>query len=509
MKDFAQATQTRREARTLVGRFRGGVLAPVSIVPVKGREGGLLSHSITGELDAIIGRVLTPVTAELISVFVPVQAMDMLKNPATAYAGVTEVVRDKLLSGNPLFVLEAENVLSQRMGVIPRMTAGVRQVSEVCRLGHNAAVNHLRQRRYHKAAQLLAASTALTPALISQTVLDRFNAVLDPDDRINGAVQLDLPTLQLPVSGLTLANTGGGATSAANMTVSASTAQINNATGGSLTVQSNIFATLNGQTAGNVSLSDFYIAERADRMVRDMDRIIRDNPQFGEEMVLRWAHALEVDAGKEPWVIAERTTILNRDIVGAMDTAGVRAETLRSDLTFQLGFTVPVPRTELGGVVVTFATIKPDEVLADQPHPILSAPWVVDNYVAQSLDIDPKPVRVRDLNANGPQASETNIVFYTGLNELQRNYVHYGLNRAVSAATLTEKTVLWQYAIPLSVTPDSILYPASLPHTPFVDTTAEVCTYSASWSYAFRTPTIFGPTPIETYAVIDQQTLLT
>ena len=199
---YQDTRNVRRENRTLVGRFRGGKLAPVMAVPVRGNEGGLLSQSITLELDPIAGRMITPITAELISVFVPIQAIDALKDPAAAYAGMSEVIRAKLLTGNPLFGLETEGEISKRCGVNPRSMGGVKKVNEAVRIGHNAAVNYLRQRKYVKAVTLLHSNTAITPALISQTVLERLNGVLDPDDHINGAVQLDIPSMQLPVTGI-------------------------------------------------------------------------------------------------------------------------------------------------------------------------------------------------------------------------------------------------------------------------------------------------------------------
>jgi hypothetical protein len=514
--DFQQTRTARRYSVTKTGRLRGGKLAPVAIEAVRSNEGGMISQSITLELDPIMGRVITPITAELIAVFVPVQAMDVLKNPATQYAGVTDVVRQKLLTGNPLFVTEAENELSKRMGVIPRSVSGVKRVSECVRLGHNCAVNHLREKLYWRAAQLLAANVAVTPALLSSTVLDRFNAVLDPDDRINGSVQLNLPSIAIPVTGISKVGASGTFSDVpTSMDVNTTTMSFLNAANTlGLAFQvgdagSQIVANLSGQTAGNVSLDDFYNAETVDKLTRIMDQMIRDNPQYGQEIVLRWAHGLSVDPGPQPFVIAQRVATFGRDIVGAMDSAGVTAETVRSDFMVQLGFSVPVPRTELGGVIVTFAVLKPDETLARQPHPELSIDWVVDNFVAQELLLDPVPVKMRELDSNIASGSENTVAFYTGHNEMKRNYINYGLNGQINAATLANKVVMWQLEVPLSVTPESILYPETLSHAPFVDTSAEVCIYTVASNVNLRSPMKIGPTPIETLSIIDSATLLT
>lgn len=500
---YQTARNKRREAITKTGRFRGGKLAPVMAVAVKGSEGGMLSQTATMELDPIAGRMITPIVGEMISVMVPVQAIDAIKDPAAAYAGMTEVIREKLLTGNPLFNLENETEISQRCGIEPRQIAGVKKVNEAVRLAHNCAVNYLRQRKYDKAALLLHGNTSVTPAILSQTVLDRLNGVLDPDDRINGTVQLDLPSIDLPVM-------------APETTV---TPPVNDVPGLSLDASKNVhiysgyattnkvIARLNGTTAGNVSLVDFYNAEKMDRLTREMDQIIKDNPEYGEEMVLRWAHGLSIDAGKTPFVIAEQTGFFQKNIVGAMDSAGIAAETMRSDFIMQMQFTVPVPKTELGGVIITFLVLKPDETLATQPHPILSDVWAADNFVADELALDPVPVTGRELDSGIAQALETTVMLYTGHNALKQYYSHYGFTRNLNQTTVAAKTAIWQLQVPLSVTPSSVLYPETLSHYPFADQNAEVCTYTVSSMATFETPMIFGPTPVENIATITTENL--
>lgn len=515
---YQSTRNVRRESRTLVGRFRGGKLVPVMAVPVRGNEGGMLSQTVSFELDPIAGRMITPITAELTSVFVPVQAIDAIKDPASAYAGMTEVLREKVLSGNPLFGLENEGEISKRCGVNPRSVGGVKKVNEMVRLAHNAAVNYLRQRKYVKATTLLHSNTALTPALISQTVLERLNGVLDPDDRINGSVQLDIPSMQLPVSGLGQSGSPASATlnvftrDASNPTgeiypLAAGTANAANnltvrVTGAGSTQKPDVYAVLNGAMAGNVSLTDFYNAEKMDKLTRVMREIVDSNPEYGEEMVLRWAHGLSVDSGRIPFIVAQKTAIFGRQIVGATDKTGIEADTMRSDMLTQLSFAVPIPRTELGGIVITFASIKPDETISSQPHPYLSDVWGAENFVADELALDPVPVTIRELDSDCLSAQESTVTLYTGLNALKQAYISYGLSRQLDPTTVENKTALWQLEVPLSVTPDSILYPDNLDHYPFSDQLAEVCTYVVSSNAVIQTPTIFGPTPVEELAVI-------
>lgn len=500
----------RREARTLMGRFKAGKLCPVMAVPVKGSEGGMLSQSVSFELDPIAGRMMTPITAEMVAVFVPVEACDAIKDPNAAYAGMREVIREKLLSGNPLFGLEAESEISKRCGVNPRSIGGALKVNEIVRLAHNAAVNHLRRRRFVDAVQVTAANTAVTPAILSETVLQRFNAALDPDPNINGAVPLDLPKLKLPVT----VDAAGARVSVATAAGGKASLYPNSADGSLLwsstpnaTSAQSLYAQLNGTTAGNVSLSDFYNAQKMDELTRVMRKIVDDNPDYGEEMVLRWAHGLSVDPGSTPFVLSEKSTILGRQIVGATDTAGVEDGVRRSDMAAQLSFTVPVPSTELGGIVITFACIKPDETLSSQPHPILSDVWGLDNFLADELALDPQPVTARELDTNCGAAAESTVLFYTGLNELKKAYVSYGLCRQLDPTTVEAKNAVWQLQVPLSVTPETVLYPENLSQYPFADQQAEICTYVVNSTASVPTPIIYGPSPVEELAIIETEDL--
>lgn len=523
--DFKSARNVRREARTLVGRTRGGKLAPIMATPVRGNEGGMLSQNVTMELDPIMGRMITPITAEMTAVFVPVQAIDAIKDPTAAYAGMTEVLREKLLSGNPLFGLETEGEISKRCGVNPRSVGGVKKVNEMVRLAHNAAVNYLRQRKYHKATALPHTNTAITPALIAQTVLDRLNGVLDPDDRINGAFSFTLPSVTLPAANLDIGGLGlnvpnavasfaglwsdGGVSTTSSKTARAGNFPLMETTAAGVP---KVYAKLNqtvigGGETSSVSLTDIYNAEKADALTRTMRTIMDENPEYGEEMILRWAHGLMVDAGKVPFVIAEKTQVFGRNIVGATDTAGITAETMRSDMMLQMGFSVPLPKTELGGIVITFISVKPDETLGGQPHPFLSDVWGLENFVADELALDPVPVTIRELDADCTSGQESTVALYTGHNALKATYVDYGLNRHLNPTTVANKTALWQIKVPMSVTPDSILYPDTLDHYPFADQLAEVVTYTIASQAVVQTPMHIGPTPVETLAIINQETL--
>jgi hypothetical protein len=522
MSKYQRPRSTRRENVTLVDRFKAGKLAPVRAIPIEGNESGILSGQVVLELDPIAGNMITTISGELHVVFAPTQAIDAIKDPAAAYAGMTEVLREKLLTGNPLFGLETEGDLSMRCGINPASMAGTKKVCENIRLGHNVAVNCLRQRKYVKATLLLHSNTAITPAIIGQTVLDRLNGVLDPEDRVNGLVQFHTGVITapvhagglLPLTGVYLSDNapssamdkldgtteGTGNNSGLVAKRASSSAAPSPAVG--LTLPA-LNANLSGLNIGSISISDFYNAETMDRIVRGLRSIVDENPEHGEEIALRWVHGLTVDGGTTPYVIYEDSQIFGKDIVPAMDSAGVAAETIRSDMKLLMQFSVPVPKTELGGVVYIFASVKPDETLKSQPHPISSKPWGLRNFAADELALDPVPVAGRELYSDIAAGSEATVYLYTGHNALLANYVTYGLSRRLNPTTIANKTAIWQLEVPMSVTPDGVIYPADLNQYPFADQNAEVVTATTTHTLVLQTPISFGPTPIEELAIIE------
>lgn len=508
---------TRRESRHLAGRFRGGKMVPVGAFAVLGGESAAIQQRMTVELDAVAGRLITPVSLRFTMAFVPVEACDALLNADDDYAGVREVIRRKLAAGETLFGLEAESDISKLCGINPRSISGDKKVNSIVRIAYNAAVNYLRQRLYTYATLLTHSNTSVVPALLSATALQRLNGVLDPDDRINGSVQLDIPSMDLPVSGVGISSATGapGAvqTPASYVLWSDGVAPEKSrnheiahlATDSAGVAQ--VFAHLDGLVAGGVSLTDFYNAEKMDQITRRMREIIEANPVEGEEAVLRWALGLQLEAGKEPVILAQREVFLQAGYKEATDGAGIMDETMISRVGGQIQISQVIPQTELGGIVMCLAEVKPDETLDEQPHPILSDTWGSINQVADELKLDPVKVLQRELSSSVDTADEAKVAFYTGHNELKRAYVAYGYNRLIDLDEVETKNTVWQYAIPTSVTPENINYPVDLDHYPFLDSLAEVVNYSLETTMVVSTPMFFGPTPVETVSIIDDEQL--
>lgn len=494
-----QMARARRMERThLGGRFKAGLLAPVQATKLIGSESALLSISAHFNLDPIPGEILSPIYGEVVSVFVPLQAIHALANPTHDYPGSADVVREALAAGNSLTALEEEGVISKRLGINPKSVSGTKMVDSSARLAYIAAVNFLRQRKYVNATLLANTATAISPAVLSQTVLDKLNGVLDPEDRVNGSVQFDG---LIELDGFYRGGNGDvppGAAFDVGSGASVSTTDLR-------TLYKDLNEDIVGMfTNGNsISLSDFYQAEKMDALTREMRAFVDKYPQHGEEIVTKWALGLSLDISKQPMVLYERRVALNASVMAASD--GANLGELQTEVRGNVSFTVPVPGTEFGGVVVTMMSVKPDEVIGSQPHPFFTEPFAAYNYVADELAIDPQPVSIKELYADCATGDEDTVALYVGNNGLKRDYETYGWNRALDPTTVEAETSIWQLEVPMSVTPETVVYPSPLPQTPFADPAAEVCTYHVKAAALVATPMIFGPTPVEELAAIETE----
>ncbi|MDE4061951.1 hypothetical protein [Phaeobacter gallaeciensis] len=524
MNEYQRPRSMRTEARTIVGRTRGGKLQPVMAVPFRESESGMLEQSVTVELDPIAGRLITPVTAEITAVYVPALAIHAMKYADQPFPGVAENFRQMLLSGQPVFGLETSNDISDALCVEPRAIGPKKKVNEAVRIAHNCAVNYLRQRKHVSAAQIDMNNFSVTPALLGSTVLKRLNAVLDPEDRVNGAVSFNVPSMALPVIGLGVDQNGAGFESGHSQVIE--TDRVHNdptysyktvgdgANVDRLFIRQNpanpqypyIRALFDGSTQ-QMSLTDLYNAERIDALTREFRQIVDENPQYGEEIITRLAHGLSVELGATPFVLYEKQQVFGMNLQRAMD--GPSLDVVQTNSVVDIDFTVPVPATEFGGIVVTFVSVKPDETIPHQPHPILSVEWGARNHVEDELVIDPVPVTIRDLHADAAQADQETVVCYVGNNHLEKNYVNYGFRRDFDRTTVEAKSAIWQIEVPFSVTPESVLYPYVLDHYPFADNseTAEPVEYTIRSRAQIMTPRVFGPTPVEELAEIENENI--
>lgn len=500
---YQQPRARRMESLHLGGRFKAGLAAPVMAHKLKGSESAMIRQRAIWELDPIPGRLLSPMTGTIVSLFVPVQALHALKNPSADYPGSNDVIRAALANGDTLFDLEPEGEITKRLGINPISISGTKKVCESARLAYVAAVNYLRQRLYVNATVETAGNTDVLNAVLSRTVLAKLNAVLDPEDRVNGAVQFDG---MIDIHGLEFdpyQHPSGSLQSTLDGSIPT----------GTLAMRDNVYTKTEGETAPyvwgefqngqSISLTDFYEAQKMDALVRKMRQFVDANPEHGEEIVTRWALGLSLDVGRQPFVLYEREVELNQNLRHGMD--GASLDTRQTDAMGAVDFTVMVPATEFGGVVVTIMMLKPDEVLASQPNPMFTEAWAQDNFAADELAIDPVPVTIRELYSDCDVGDEGTVAVYTGNHGLKRAYECHGWNRALNTSTVENDSAIWQLAVPMSVTPENVSYPDDLPQTPFADTLAEVVTYSVKSEAVVQTPLIFGPTPVEELAAIETE----
>lgn len=517
---YARPRSQRTESRHQSNKARGGKLVPVMAVPFRPNEKGIVSQQVSVELEPISGRLITDIYATVTCVFVPALAADALLNAGSDYPGNAEVFRQRLLDGEDVFPLEGESEISERLGIVPRSLNGELVVSSVARAAHNVAVNYLRRKKYIKAAQIEVTNLGMTPALISSTALDRFNAVLDPEDRVNGSVTLEG---EIPIKGIglrasrvgepdifnsrqsdgTVSNVDGWRSIDADSTPGIGRAQFVIDQDPDNPGHPDIVADFSLGTGQRLSLKDFYQAEKMDKLTRLFQRMVEANPEHGYEQIIRLVHGLEIETGKLPYTVFQRTVSLRSGVKSGMD--GPSLDTVQTHTDGVVDYTIPIDGSEFGGVLVTFLEVKPEEVISDQPHPVLTQPWHVDNVAAQELAIHPVPVHMRDLDVNVAAQDEDIVAFWVGPEHFRRSYENYGYNRGVDETTVDHKSAMWRYAIPLSVTPGAVVYPETIDHYPFSlnGPDDDAVSYSCMSSAAIASPTVLGPSPIEELEILD------
>lgn len=517
MQKYMKPRDVAKENTGVFQRIRAGKLWPVAVQAFGPSEGGVVSNEINLELDPIIGRMLTNITAEFHVVYVPDRAIDALKNPEHDLPGNDEALRERILNGEDVFAMEPPTEITNEVRAVPISVDGVPLTNERTRLAYIAANNYLRRRLYHKATQLDKDVTTIQPALLGSTVLQRFNAVLNPEDRVNGAVNFEG---RIPISGFGIDPseepdmTGPLRSSAGDEPDT----QLFKTTAGSNSESQlrlraifengkwrpNAYADLS-KVDNEISLLDFANARRNDQLTREMAALVEEYPEYGEQIVARFAAGLKMDMGKQPALLHYRKLEFSNNYVRGMD--GPSLDKIQTQNFISYPITVPIPKNEFGGVVVTMVSIKPDETIADQPHPRLSAEYKRIDYLRDEMKIhEPQRVTVREVKTDCAQADEGTLVFYNGNNHLKKNYVDYGFSLNLTDTQidqLSDRHVLWQHEIPLSVTPDNIVYPSDIQATPFAITDGPICSAQIVKRAVIGTPLIMGDVPVEEMDAID------
>lgn len=492
----------------------GGVDAakshPLACCRFRPDEGGTLSTTLAVQLAPVNGYMRSNAYVEVFQVAVPYQAIEKLELDADADAGVTEMTRRRLEAGAGIG-LEDENTISKACFVHPKSIGGVKKVSKTVRLAYLAAVNHMRKWAYFNAQLVDKSETAILPAILSANVLKRFNAVLDPEKLVDGAVQL---TGELPVKGIGFPWSESGAST--NLFDRRDTegetypddnhfAQVvgenNDTYERTLIVKEDpdnpghpkIYAKMAGAN-GTLTLRDMMKSKKLDLLIRDFAGMIKADPIHGEEKVARAIYGLSVDYGADCQVLYHKTYELQP--VHQRPTDGASINDVSAHFALQDRFATLVPRSELGMQVVTIMAVKPLEVLSQQPDPAQTEKWELVNRVHDELELDEQLVTRADVESDLLAADEDQPVFWVGHNQLKHDYSTQGPNEQ-QTFNVEMKSSMWVYPVPTSVTPQNVNYPDNIDMYPFFNWNGNAAEYTIHQVAAISTSLAKGPNPVE------------
>lgn len=472
-------------------------------------EGGMVETNLQVMLAPVSGFMRSKAYLDVYQVFVPYQAIELLERDDLQDAGVTEMTKRRLMAGETI-QLEVENDVSKAMNIKPRSIGGVKKVDRTVRLAYIAACNHLRRAAYHKATLALKTTTAILPATLTANVLERLNGVLEPESLIDGAISL---TGEIPVKGIGFtvgSHYSPEATAQVRETgdANAKTVEGWHADGAStaghigLFIQSqddistfpSIFADL-GSTPQNLTLRDMMESQELDRLIRELAGLVKKDPHHGEEVVARALYGLTVDFDATPQVLYHRRVPLTAQHQRPMD--GPSMHQVTGHFEAQISSNVIVPRSQLGGQLVTIAMVKPLEVLSDQPDPLQTEAFTLTNRVIDETTLEEQLLTRADLESDLLAAEEDTETFWVGHNSLKFEYETQGPNDAM-AYQQEMLSAMWVYQIPTSVSSDNVVYPVNgIDMYPFGLWNGAHAEYTIRQQATVSTPMAKGPNPVE------------
>lgn len=491
------------------GGMEAAKLHPLACCAFRPDEGGTVSTMLNVNLAPVSGYMRSNAYAHVQQVFVPYQAIEKLELAEQADAGVTEMTRRRLMAGEGIG-LEAENVISKAAYVHPKAIGGSKKVSKTVRLAYIAAVNHLRRVAYFNAALLPKTETAIQPALLTANILERFEGVLEPEKLVDGAINL---TGELPVRGIALAaeryhpdgaardvyETGGNATTYHGWNQHTASTGVN-AGSGIFTLGADpdnpgfpkVFADLSG--AGEITLRDMMQSKKLDELVRSFAQMINDDPLHGEEKVARALYGLSVDYDDDCQVMYDHVYEIAPRHQRPTDGASINQISAHFELNDR--FATVVPRSELGGQLITLVSVKPLETLDERPDPAQTEVWQVRNIIHEETELDEQLLPRRELESNIAAIDEDTPAFWVGYNSHLHHYSVQGPN-VQQTSNIEMQSSMWTYPIPTSVTPENISYPGTINMYPFFNWNGSAAEYTIRQVAAISTSLARGPNPVE------------
>lgn len=482
------------------GGMEAAKLHPLAICKLGPDEAGTFQTNLNLQLAPVNGHMRSKAYAEVVQVFVPYQALEVLELDTQPDAGVTEMTRRRLLAGT-VIGLEDQGTISKAAFVHPRSVGGAKRVSKSVRLAYLAAVNHLRRMAYYDAAQVTKTETAILPALLTANILARFDGVLDPERQIDGAINL---TGELPITAtgaladifVGTASTNDPRTKADGTSLGTGNSRLIGITDTTGAWDNTIAITGSASlgTAGAVTLRDMMQSKLLDAIIRDFAGMIKRDPLHGEEAVARAIFGLSVDYDDDCQVMYRMVHELTPAHHRPSD--GPSINDIQAHFELSSSFSTLVPKSELGGQLVTLVSVKPMETLEAQPDPHQTEAWTLVNRVHDELELDEQQVTRADLESDVAAIDEDTPAFWVGHNRLKHGYMSSGPN--VQQTNLVEqKSSMWLYAVPTSVTPDNVSYPASIDMYPFANWSGSHAEYTIEQRAMISTTLNKGPNPVE------------
>ncbi len=501
IKAVQSAFNGRRRLRSWRNTHFGGMKAvqahPLAICRFRPDEGGTVSTSLSIKLAPVSGYCRSKAYVDVFQIFAPYQGIEKLELDTQDDAGVTEMTRRRLMAGEGIG-LEVEGEITRAANNHPKSIAGQKKLTKTARLAYIASVNHLRSSVYHGATLLDKTVTSIQPAVLKANVLERFNGVLDPERHVDGAINL---TGELPVKGMGLpvdwgapdsgvvSKETGGKTVTYPHGFDAQTVRVKTGTAGVPIITVDLDGT------SEITLRDMVKSQKVDALVRNFAQMIQDDPVNGEELVERALYGLSVDYDDNCQVLYRQTYPLSAMHQRPMD--GPSSNDVSAHYELNTGFGTVVPRSELGGQLVTIAVVRPVERLAKQPDPAQTESWGLVNRIHDETELEEVLLKRADLETDILAEDEDTDAFWVGHNSIKHDYATEGPNEQ-QTATVEMKSTMWAYDVPTSVTPENVNYPdAGVDMYTFHNWNGSHAEYTISQEAMISTSLAKGPNPVE------------
>ena len=488
---FNKKRRYRRWQNTHFGGMQAVKAHPLSMCRFRPDEGGMVTTNLNIKLAPVSGFMRSKAYVDVVQVFVPYQAIERLWKPTQEDAGVTEMTRRRMMAGDVVSLWD-EDEISKACNIHPKSIGGVKRVSGSIPFAYQAAVNHLRKAAYYAAEELPTNTNTIAPAVLTSSVLDRFNGVLDPERSIDGAINL---TGNLPVNGITRMGTGSTTTGMVGMDVADNPNRVQVHSGGNGVEI--LFDDLSVDMSGTneLTLRDMMESQVLDGLIREFARLRDQDPINGEETIARALYGLSVDYDHNCQVMYRYVYALSPKY--ARPTDGPSINDVSTHYEMEDSISTIVPRSELGGQLVTIAMVKPLETLAHQPDPAQTEAWQLVNRVHDETQLEEQLLKRADLESDILEIEEDASVFWVGHNGLKHEYATQGPNEQQTFG-VEMKSSMWTYPIPTSVTPSNINYPeVGVDMYPFFNWNGAHAEYTISQTALISTSLAKGPNPVE------------